>query len=82
MISYPLTMNSDVALSVCNLIGQKVATCVHKKQPSGNCKVQWDASGSYIYKLKAGSFEQSCPENQEVSPVPKVSEMSCSGSGF
>jgi len=47
-------------LSIYNLLGQKVATLVSEKQPSGTYKVELDAtgfaSGVYLYKLKAGDF--------------------------
>ena len=55
-------MNSEVELSVYNLLGQKVATLVDKKQPVGSYQVKWAASGFasgiYYYHLKAGDFEQ------------------------
>lgn len=44
-----------VELSIYNLLGQKVATLVSEKQPTGNYKVEWDASGFgsgiYYYRL-------------------------------
>ena len=56
-------MNSDVELSIYNILGQKVATLVNKKQPAGTYNVQWDASGFasgiYIYQLKARGQKQS-----------------------
>ncbi len=63
MINYQLParsaggpMTSDVELSIYNLLGQKVATLVNKKQPSGSYQVQWDASGFstgvYLYRLR------------------------------
>ena len=43
--------------SIYNLLGQKVATLVNKKQPAGTYNVEWDASGFssgvYIYQLTA-----------------------------
>jgi len=58
MISYQLAMSSDVELSIYNMLGQKVATLVSKKQPAGNYDVEWDAtgfaSGVYLYKLETG----------------------------
>ncbi|MCP4414150.1 MAG: T9SS type A sorting domain-containing protein, partial [Gammaproteobacteria bacterium] len=44
-ISYQLPQTSDVDLSIYNLLGQKVATLVSKKQPAGSHKVEWDATG-------------------------------------
>ena len=53
-ISYKLLALSDVDLSIFNLLGQRVATLVSAKQPVGNYKLQWDASGfaSGIYVCK------------------------------
>ncbi|MEJ2544870.1 MAG: T9SS type A sorting domain-containing protein [Calditrichaceae bacterium] len=49
-----------IDLSIYNILGQKVSTLVNKKQPAGNYKVEWDASGFasgvYFYRIKAGSF--------------------------
>ena len=56
VISYKLAMNSDVELSIFNLLGQKVTTLVNKKQQAGSYQVEWDASGFtsgvYLYKLQ------------------------------
>jgi len=60
MINYQLSMNNEVDLSIYNLLGQKVATLVSKKQAAGSYQVEWDASayasGVYYYVLKAGEF--------------------------
>ena len=52
-----------VDLSIFNVLGEKVVTLVSKEQPAGNYRVEWDAlshaSGTYIYKLRAGSFTKS-----------------------
>ena len=49
----------NVDLSIYNILGQKVATLVNKKQPAGTYSVQWDASGFasgvYVYKLETGN---------------------------
>jgi hypothetical protein len=51
-----------VDLSIYNVLGQKVATLVNKKQPAGSYKVQWDASsissGIFYYYLGAGDFRE------------------------
>ena len=51
-----------VHLSIYNILGQKVATLVNKKQPAGDYKVEWDASGFasgvYLYRLQAGDHVQ------------------------
>ena len=56
MINYQLPMTNEVDLSIYNILGQKVVTLVNKKQPAGNYKIEWDASGFassiYLYKLE------------------------------
>ena len=51
-------MSQQVNLSIYNLLGQKVATLVNKKQSAGEYNVIWDASGFatgvYYYKLDIG----------------------------
>jgi enterochelin esterase-like enzyme len=46
-----------VDLSIYNILGQKVATLVNKKQMEGNYQIEWDASnfasGVYLYRLSA-----------------------------
>lgn len=62
-INYQLSKKSVVELSIFNMLGQKMITLVAGEQPAGNYDISWDAysfaSGIYIYKLKAGHFEQS-----------------------
>ena len=63
-ISYQLPAISKVELSIYNLLGQKVATLVNKRQPAGIFKVEWDASifasGLYFYRLETDNgFVQS-----------------------
>ncbi len=62
-INYQLSKKSVVELSIFNMLGQKMITLVAGEQPAGDYEISWDAysfaSGIYIYKLKAGSFEQS-----------------------
>ena len=62
MINYQLPVTSYVTITIYNLLGQKVATLVNKKQPAGNYKVEWDAggftSGLYYYRIEAGNFVQ------------------------
>ncbi len=52
----------QVNLSIYNLLGQKVATLVNKKQPAGNYNVQWDATGFatgvYYYKIEADEYSE------------------------
>lgn len=63
IISYELFENTDVELAVYNVFGQKIATLVDRPQAAGDYSVTWDAqnfaSGIYLYKLRAGVFEQS-----------------------
>jgi len=53
-------VSQHVELSIYNLLGQKVATLVDKKQPAGSYTVQWDASGFssgvYIYRFEEGKY--------------------------
>ncbi|MEQ8523721.1 LamG-like jellyroll fold domain-containing protein [Gracilimonas sp.] len=61
-IKYALPEAADVRLTVFNSIGQKVADLVNTRQTAGTHQVDFDASqlpsGMYIYRLKAGEFEQ------------------------
>jgi Secretion system C-terminal sorting domain len=64
VISYQLSMNSDVNLSIYNQLGQKVATFINKNQTAGKYNIQWDASsfssGIYYYKIRTSAgFVQS-----------------------
>ena len=62
MINYQLPITNYVDLSVYNLLGQKVATLVNKRQPAGHYQIEWDASGFaggvYYCRIKAGNFLQ------------------------
>ena len=66
VIRYRVGVNNyspvQVDLSIYNLLGQKIATLVSKRQRAGVYQVTWDASGFtsgiYFYKLSAGAFEQ------------------------
>jgi hypothetical protein len=61
IINYQLPMNSDVELSIYNLLGQRVATLFNKHQRAGYHQVEWDASnhasGVYFYRIEAGEFQ-------------------------
>ncbi len=68
VISFDLSANSDVTLSVYNALGQKVKTLVEGNLPVGEHSVTWDgtnaagervASGVYLYRLKADDFTDS-----------------------
>lgn len=63
-ISYQLPASGYVELSIYNVLGQKVATLVSEKQPTGIYKVEWNASGYssglYFYRMKTDKgFAQS-----------------------
>jgi photosystem II stability/assembly factor-like uncharacterized protein len=63
-INYQIPLNTQVKLSIYNLLGQKVVTLVNKKQPAGRYTVEWDAgafaSGVYIYRFETNTgFMQS-----------------------
>ena len=51
-----------ITLKVYDLLGQKIATLVDKKQQAGYHSVRWDAtlypSGIYFYRIQAGDFSQ------------------------
>jgi 1,4-alpha-glucan branching enzyme len=61
-INYALPKSEKVTITVFNMIGQKVATLINKKQEAGFHSVNFEASnlasGMYIYRIKAGSFSQ------------------------
>jgi flagellar hook assembly protein FlgD len=62
VISYQSQVNSDVELSIYNLLGQKVAILVSEKQKVGYHQFVWDASnyasGIYYYKIETIEFQQ------------------------
>ncbi len=61
-IEYALPEAADVRLTVFNSIGQEVANLVNSRKSAGKHRVDFDASqlpsGMYIYRIKAGEFEQ------------------------
>jgi photosystem II stability/assembly factor-like uncharacterized protein len=67
-ITYNLTRNSIVVLSIYNTLGQKIRTLVNTYQPTGDYQVVWDGrdnhgqpvpSGVYIYRLQVENFSDS-----------------------
>lgn len=68
-ISYAIPQNSEVKLTIFNLLGQRIKTLVDEEnQKAGRYSIQWDgkdefgkavASGVYFYRIKAGDFVQS-----------------------
>lgn len=59
-IGFTLPAESNVKISVFNLIGQKVAEAVNSRFTAGSHSIEFNAanlsSGIYIYKIEAGAF--------------------------
>jgi hypothetical protein len=59
-IQYALPENAQVKLTVYDMLGQRVAVLVDKKQPAGYHEIVFQAtslpSGMYFYRLNAGGF--------------------------
>jgi len=59
-ISYSLAKESDVKLTIYNVLGNKVETIVDEQKTAGYHKINWDASalpsGLYFYKLETKNF--------------------------
>lgn len=58
-ISYELAEPAHVALSVFNMLGQKVTSLVNREMNAGSHSIRWDAgnvpSGIYFLKMKVGN---------------------------
>jgi endo-1,4-beta-xylanase len=63
VVSYQLSVVSDVRLMVYDMLGREVTVLVNERQPAGSYKVSFDAgglaSGAYVYRMVAGSFVDS-----------------------
>jgi hypothetical protein len=61
-IRYGLPARAFVTLTVFNTLGQEVATLVRQAEEAGYHEIRFDgswlASGTYFYRLEAGSFIQ------------------------
>jgi len=61
-IKYALPKGCYVRLEIYNILGQKVATLIERRQKAGYKTARWDASpfssGIYFYRLRAGDFVQ------------------------
>jgi hypothetical protein len=61
VISYQLSVISEVELDIYNILGEKVTTLVSEKQEAGYHVIKWNASGLtsgiYYYRIKAGNFQ-------------------------
>ncbi len=59
-IDYSLATESEVNLTIYNLLGERIKTLLNKTQSEGKHSVTFNAknleSGVYFYKLKAGNF--------------------------
>ena len=59
-IQYAISSRQLVTLKIFDLLGKEIATLVNENKPAGNYEVSFDArnlsSGTYFYKLQAGSF--------------------------
>ena len=77
VIRYDLPYQSEVDLTVYNLLGQKVATLVNETQPAGYHHVNWNVrnsaraeltSGIYFYRLSAKNIAtgQTFVENRKM----------------
>jgi len=67
-IRYDLPVQSDVRLTLFDVLGRTVRTLVDAKQPAGAHTAVWDgrddrgrqlASGVYVYRITAGTFKKS-----------------------
>ena len=62
-IKYSIPSSSFVTLKVYDIIGNEIETIVSQNMGRGVYEVQWDAakysSGVYIYKINAGSYNES-----------------------
>jgi plastocyanin len=61
-IKYDLLVDSEITLSVYDLVGRKIETLVAGEQTAGHHEISWDASafpsGVYFYQIQAGDFTQ------------------------
>jgi hypothetical protein len=66
-LRYSLPTDSQVTLTVFDMLGQKVRILVDQQQAAGTYSVQWNgrnehgqsvASGLYLYRIEAGQFAQ------------------------
>ena len=62
-IKYELPKNSEVRLSVYDMLGREVSVLVNERSDAGVHEVKFDgstlATGVYFYRLQAGDFVQS-----------------------
>jgi len=62
-IEYGIPRPAHVTLEIYNSLGQKIAVLVNERQSRGRHRVNWNAnghaSGTYLFRIRAGDFEQS-----------------------
>jgi hypothetical protein len=62
VINWYLETNSDVELSIYDILGRKVVTLIDKNQPAGQYMIEWNAddlpSGTYIIHLSADAIQK------------------------
>jgi len=62
IIQYELPQQSDVQITIYDLVGREVTTLVSEIQDAGYKSIQWNAtnvpSGIYFYQIRAGEFVQ------------------------
>ena len=67
VIEYSLPRESQIKITIYNLLGQKVKTLINGKSPAGRQEVSWDgknnrreavSSGIYFYRMEADEFTQ------------------------
>jgi hypothetical protein len=62
VISWQIPGESQVDLTIYNILGEKLATLVSEKQKAGQYKIEFNAanlpSGIYFYRLHAGDYQQ------------------------
>tara|TARA_Y100000588_G_C14280770_1_gene937019 strand:+ start:14952 stop:16682 length:1731 start_codon:yes stop_codon:yes gene_type:complete len=67
MISYDLPKDSDVRMTIYDMLGNEITTLVNGAQQAGSRSVHWDATdsmgravsaGLYLYNIEAGEFVQ------------------------
>ncbi|GAB4367242.1 MAG: hypothetical protein Kow0042_07740 [Calditrichia bacterium] len=61
-IPFSLPEASHVKLEIFNLLGERVTVLLYERKPAGEHNVIFDgsqlSSGVYLYRLRAGEFEQ------------------------
>jgi hypothetical protein len=74
-IEYGLPYNSEVSITVFNILGQRVATLINEEKSSGYYKLMWNgrndynqqiASGVYIYRIVAKSKKDTFMQSKKL----------------